>query len=160
MRHLIAFAVALLLAVPAAAQNRTGNAIDRVVGEVGQILFDAAERAIIETYYGRTATVVVQEDAGSKQWKREHKQGKDKGRGLPPGLAKKGGNLPPGLQRQLQRNGKLPPGLAKRDLPNDLETRLPPVKDGCERVIAGPDVVLIHAATGIVLDILRDVVTR
>jgi hypothetical protein len=158
MRHLIAFALALLLAVPAAAQNRTGNAIDRVVGEVGQILFDAAERAIIETYYGRTATVVVQEDTGARQGKQKH--GKDKGRGLPPGLAKKGGNLPPGLQRQLERNGKLPPGLAKRDLPNDLETRLPPVKDGCERVIAGPDVVLIHAATGIVLDILRDVVTR
>ena len=158
MRHLIAFAVALLLAVPAVAQNRTGNAIDRVVGEVGQILFDAAERAIIETYYGRTATVILQEDTSAKQGK--HKQGKDKGRGLPPGLAKKGGNLPPGLQRQLERNGKLPPGLAKRDLPNDLETRLPPVKDGCEHVIAGPDVVLIHAATGIVLDILRDVVTR
>jgi hypothetical protein len=31
-------------------------------------------------------------------------------RGLPPGLAKRGGNLPPGLQKHLDKNGKLPPG--------------------------------------------------
>src|SRR5439155_4435576 len=34
--------------------------------------------------------------------------------GLPPGLAKRGGNLPPGLEKQLVRNGTLPPGLEKR----------------------------------------------
>jgi Ni/Co efflux regulator RcnB len=164
MRHLITLVFALLLAMPAAAQTRTGDTMQRVIGEVGQILFDAAERAIIERYYGRTATVILEEDTSDRQGKRDYKQGKkkdkDKGRRMPPGLAKKGGNLPPGLQRQLERNGRLPPGLAKRDLPTDLETQLPPAKPGCERVIAGADVVLIHAATGVVLDILRDVVTR
>ena len=30
-------------------------------------------------------------------------------KGLPPGLAKRGGNLPPGLQRKLERDGQLPP---------------------------------------------------
>ena len=34
--------------------------------------------------------------------------------GLPPGLAKRGGNLPPGLEKQLRRNGQLPPGLQKK----------------------------------------------
>ena len=160
MRHLMIIATALLLALPASAQAQTGTTMQRVMGEIGQVLFDAAEKAIIERYYGRTATAVVQEESGSKQWTREHKQGKGKEGRMPPGLAKRGGDLPPGLQRQLERNGKLPPGLAKRDLPGDLDTRLPPAKPGCERVIAGADVVLIHAATGVVLDILRDVVTR
>ena len=30
-------------------------------------------------------------------------------KGLPPGLAKRGGNLPPGLQKHLDKNGTLPP---------------------------------------------------
>jgi uncharacterized protein UPF0150 len=54
-------------------------------------------------------------------------------RGLPPGLAKRGGNLPPGLEKQLLRNGPLPPGLQKRlePLPFELERRLPPLLPGC-----------------------------
>ena len=35
-------------------------------------------------------------------------------KGLPHGLAKRGGKLPPGLQKQLDKNGRLPPGLQKR----------------------------------------------
>ncbi len=34
--------------------------------------------------------------------------------GLPPGLAKRGGNLPPGLQKHLMERGQLPPGLQKK----------------------------------------------
>ena len=47
--------------------------------------------------------------------------------GLPPGLAKRGGQLPPGLQQHLQRPGTLPPGLQTRlqPLPTALELRLP-----------------------------------
>ena len=43
-------------------------------------------------------------------------------KGLPPGLAKRGGKLPPGLQKHLDKNGTLPPGLQKRlePLPHDL----------------------------------------
>ena len=49
-------------------------------------------------------------------------------KGLPPGLAKRGGKLPPGLQKHLEKNGTLPPGLQKRlePLPQDLEARLTP----------------------------------
>ena len=59
------------------------------------------------------------------------------GRGLPPGLAKRGGHLPPGLERQLQRNGTLPPGLQKRvePFPVELEQQLPRLPSGYSRVI-------------------------
>jgi hypothetical protein len=36
------------------------------------------------------------------------------GQGLPPGLAKRGGQLPPGLQKHLWKHGSLPPGLQKK----------------------------------------------
>jgi hypothetical protein len=59
------------------------------------------------------------------------------GRGLPPGLAKRGGRLPPGLERQLQRNGTLPPGLQKRvqPFPAELTEQLPSLPSGYSRVI-------------------------
>ena len=37
--------------------------------------------------------------------------------GLPPGLAKRGGNLPPGLQKHLWKTGHLPRGLEKKARP-------------------------------------------
>jgi hypothetical protein len=37
----------------------------------------------------------------------------DRGRNLPPGLAKRD-QLPPGLERQLRVRGTLPPGSARR----------------------------------------------
>jgi len=59
--------------------------------------------------------------------------------GLPPGLAKRGGDLPPGLEKQIKKNGQLPPGLEKKitPFPTDLEHRLPPLESGCRRVIYG-----------------------
>jgi hypothetical protein len=83
-----------------------------------------------------------------------------KTKGLPPGLAKRGGNLPPGLQKHLQRNGTLPPGLQKRlePFPNDLESRLPHVPDIWSRVILGRDVLLIDRRTNRILDIIENVI--
>jgi hypothetical protein len=59
------------------------------------------------------------------------------GRGLPPGLAKRGGNLPPGLEKHLRRNGTLPPGLQKRvqPFPVELTRQLPPLPSGYSRVV-------------------------
>jgi len=59
------------------------------------------------------------------------------GRGLPPGLAKRGGQLPPGLEKHLQRNGTLPPGLQKRvqPFPAELTQQLPTLPSGYSRVI-------------------------
>ncbi|MBT5267069.1 MAG: hypothetical protein HOL85_19690 [Rhodospirillaceae bacterium] len=94
--------------------------------------------------------------AGKKD-KKAKKDKKGKKKGLPPGLAKKK-QLPPGLQRQYEKNDKLPPGLAKRDLPEDLTSKLPPPPAGTQRVVVDNDVVLIEQATGKVLDILFDAV--
>jgi hypothetical protein len=102
--------------------------------------FLAEERRIIEQYYRR-----------GKKTKRK---------GLPPGLAKRGGNLPPGLQKQLEKNGKLPPGLQKRlePLPVDLDRRLPRLPGYWERVIVERDVILIDRRTNRILDIIEDVI--
>ena len=80
-------------------------------------------------------------------------------RGLPPGLAKRGGNLPPGLEKQLVRNGTLPPGLEKRlePLPVELERQLPPLAAGCgcRRGVVGTNVLLIRTRDHFVLDVLH-----
>ena len=102
--------------------------------------FSAEERRIIEDYY--------------------HKGKKSKQKGLPPGLAKRGGNLPPGLQKKLDRDGKLPPGLQKRlePLPVDLDHRLPRLPEYWERVILERDIVLIDRRSNRILDIIENVV--
>jgi hypothetical protein len=81
-------------------------------------------------------------------------------KGLPPGLAKRGGKLPPGLQKQLDKNGRLPPGLQKRlePLPADLDRRLPGLPELWERVILERDVILIDRRTNRILDIIENVI--
>ena len=102
--------------------------------------FSADERRIIEEFY--------------------HQGKKAKKKGLPPGLAKRGGNLPPGLQKKLDRDGKLPPGLQKRlePLPVDLDRRLPRLPEYYERVILERDIVLIDRRSNRILDIIEDVI--
>ena len=81
-------------------------------------------------------------------------------KGLPPGLAKRGGKLPPGLQKHLEKNGTLPPGLQKRlqPLPTDLDGRLPRLPDYWERVILGNDVILLDRRSNRILDIIENVI--
>jgi hypothetical protein len=102
--------------------------------------FSAEERRIIEEYY--------------------HQGSKSKKKGLPPGLAKRGGDLPPGLQKKLDRDGRLPPGLQKRlePLPVDLDRRLPRLPDKWERMTLEHDVILIDRRTERILDIIENVV--
>lgn len=91
----------------------------------------------------------------------------DKGKGnsnnkskqMPPGLAKRD-QLPPGLAKQLAEKGRLPPGIAKRDLPADLASKLPQRPQTQEVTIVDNDVVLADKATGVILDVLKDVVTN
>ena len=168
---------------------RNAPSTGTVVGEeIGRILFNVVERKAIEEFYGHIPSglggEVIKEvistattgqysstqqdddnDDGRKGKKHKKNKGKNKGKNrgknkkMPKGLAKRK-SLPPGLQKQLDRNGSLPPGLAKRNLPTDLSRDLPPARQGTERVIAGNDVVLIHQATGVVLDILKNIVTK
>jgi len=85
---------------------------------------------------------------------------KDKGKRLPPGLAKRGGNLPPGLQKHLEKNGQLPPGLQKRlePLPVDLDGRLPRLPEYWERVVLERDVILLDRRSNRILDIIENIV--
>jgi len=64
--------------------------------------------------------------------------------------------LPPGIAKKIARGGTLPPGIAKRYLPQNLLVQLPP-RPGYQWVVVDNDVVLIVAATGLIADILSDV---
>jgi len=70
-----------------------------------------------------------------------------------PGSAKP---LPPGIAKKIARGGMLPPGIAKRYLPQNLLVQLPP-RPGYQWVVVDNDVVLVVAATGLIADILADV---
>lgn len=80
--------------------------------------------------------------------------------GLPPGLAKRGGNLPPGLERQLERNGTLPPGLQKKlqPCPVELERQLPSLPPDYRRGVIGAHVVVLNRNTNVIVDIFKNVV--
>ena len=64
--------------------------------------------------------------------------------------------LPPGIRMNLARGKPLPPGIAKKVAPAALRRDLP-IDDGYELVEVGPDVLLVEAATDLVVDIVRDV---
>jgi hypothetical protein len=66
--------------------------------------------------------------------------------------------LPPGIARNLARGKALPPGIAKQVLPGDLAGRLPPVRDGYERVVVDGKVLLVDVATRIIHDVLTDII--
>ena len=106
----------------------------------------------------RPAHFLPEERRAIEDYYRQAKKGKAKG--LPPGLAKRGGNLPPGLQKHLEKNGQLPPGLQKRlePLPVDLDRRLPRLPDYWERVVLERDVILIDRRTNRILDIIENVI--
>lgn len=98
-------------------------------------------------------------DKKNKGYDDEGKHGNGASKGLPPGLAKRS-SLPPGLQKQYDKNGRLPHGLAKRDLPNDLRSKLPRRDENQNVVEIGNDVVLIDTATGIILDTIFNVLNN
>lgn len=176
---LIALGFAGLVLVPgfdAHAQDEVITADPRV-----ERVFRRTEKCLIEEFFrsgGKlpdSETVARCAAQGTETVRRDHPEDRDRHHGdrkksksarhdrqsdgdLPPGLAKRDGDLPPGLQKQLERTGRLPPGLEKRRLPDDLEAALPPLEDGTDRHVVGRDVVLIETATGVILDILRDVV--
>lgn len=85
-----------------------------------------------------------------RAWYREH--------GHEGGHRKGRRSLPPGIAKNLQRGKPLPPGIAKQVLPSGLAERLPPVREGYERVIVDGKVLLIDVATQIIHDVLVDVI--
>ena len=136
---------------------------------VGEIVIDEAARRILHDYYQRNANAWVaahpddddRDQGGGNKNKHKNKKHENEGnqgtqgrKNLPPGIAKKG-TLPPGLAKQLVRNGHLPPGLEYRNLPPDLVVQLPRLAPEYRYIIADDRVMLIRAATNVILDILQ-----
>lgn len=63
--------------------------------------------------------------------------------------------LPPGIRMNLSRGKALPPGIAKK-MPPGLVAGLP-YRNGYRYVLAGNDVLLVAIATGIIVDVLHDI---
>ncbi|MBT8769071.1 anti-virulence regulator CigR family protein [Metapseudomonas boanensis] len=63
--------------------------------------------------------------------------------------------LPPGIQKNLARGKPLPPGIAKK-LDGRLLGRLPHY-EGYDWMQAGTDLILVTVATGIIYEVLHDV---
>ncbi len=110
-------------------------------------VFSAVEKKIIEDFFGEQAADAVSRTKKDKT--KKNKNAKNKG---------KSGELPPGLRKHIEKHGTLPPGLAKKELPPGLAKRLGSTRSGLERLIVGDDVVLVEAATGVVLDIIKHIV--
>ena len=161
MRLFIVAAIALLPygLQPAAAQTPTRTTAGIITSQdiVTGIISEIERRTIARYYQGDEYDDGYDyDDPGQGHGKKKAKKGKGKNKGLPPGLAKRD-QLPPGLAKQLDERGALPPGLAKRDLPSDLESTLPR-RIGERFYIVDENVVLVQQATGVVLDIIGNVV--
>ena len=141
----------MIAVVATAALPTRAGADDLSATQVATIVLTAVEKRIIGDYYQHQYTAWVEtESPGNGKGKGKNKHGNGN---LPPGLAKKG-TLPPGLAKQLARNGTLPPGLAKRALPHDLLVQLPPRPVGYQLVLVDDRVMLIQAATNVIMDVL------
>lgn len=131
-------ACTLAVGMAAAQGNGKGKGHNKHQDDQGgvQYGFGPHDREVISTYYSN------------------HTQG------LPPGLAKRGGNLPPGLEKQLERNGTLPPGLQKKlePCPVELERQLPPIPADYRRVVIGAHIMVVNRNTNVIVDIFKDVV--
>jgi hypothetical protein len=66
-------------------------------------------------------------------------------------------SLPPGIRKRLARGKPLPPGIAKRPVPRVLRSSIR-LRSGYELIEIGLDVILVEVATGVVQDLVRDVV--
>jgi hypothetical protein len=144
-------ALPLLLAIRSASAGQPGQngASGTQSVDVGDIFIGELEKRIIRDYYQRHLVVWQESPEG-----RDYKKHKNKHKGLPPGIAKKG-TLPPGIAKQLARNRQLPPGLDYQPLPGDLIVQLPPLQPGYRYTIVDDKVLLVQAASNLILDALE-----
>lgn len=146
MRYLILSMISLLLFNTAPV--RADDVATAVVREGVKASFDELERQMIYKYFGEHTSYREEYNYDrDRDRDYEKKGGKDKKKGLPPGIKMK-----------LERGGTMPPGIAKRYLPDDLDHQLPPPPHGYERTIVGNDVLLVEIDTGKIADIVTDAV--
>ncbi len=158
-QFLMAFCATVFLVAahgPGSAQNSSGMT---QANEAVSNVLSGIEQSLIRKYFRNQANL-EQDDGddapGRGKGKRKGKgkaKGKNKSKKTPPGLAKREGGLPPGLAKR----DTLPPGLQGRGLPNDLQGQLPNRGLAQEIQLVGNDAVLVEKATGVILDILRNV---
>jgi hypothetical protein len=144
-----------VLTVGSALMLPIGLRADKVLADspsVGDIFIGELEKRLIASYYQRHL-VAYQQSPEWQEYSKSKGKKKHKHKGLPPGLAKKG-KMPPGIAKQLARNNQLPPGLEYRQLPHDLIVQLPPLQPGHRYVIADNRVMLIQAASNLILDVM------
>lgn len=65
--------------------------------------------------------------------------------------------LPPGMRKRLELGKALPPGIAKRFPPDALRSRVGVPRE-YDLIEVGLDVLLVEVATGIIHDVLMDVI--
>lgn len=99
------------------------------------VVFSSGEISIIQNWYREHRTTS----------RRGHGKGKPKG-------------LPPGIAKNLARGKPLPPGIAKQYLPAGLQSVLPRLPDGYERIIVDGKVLIVEIATHLIHDVLMDAI--
>ena len=124
-RYLLFALIVLMLGACASYTSTSGRVVIKDDTGVADIRIDDRDRTYIHDYY------------------RSNK-------GLPPGLAKRGGKLPPGLAKRDQ----LPPGLQGDPLPYELEQKLSRLPSSYVRVRVGQDIVLMDRNTRVVFDVV------
>lgn len=133
MYRYVLFALMVLMLGGCATYGATsGRVVIKDDDSVVDVRISDHDRSLIEHYY-----------------KKSYKNRK----GLPPGLAKRGGNLPPGLAKR----DKLPPGLQGDPLPYELERQLTKLSTSYVRVRVGQDIVLMDRKTRVVFDVVYDI---
>ena len=130
-RHWTVLSVCLLLL-----SNFSAQAADFGV----HVVFSQGEIETIRAYY-REATSNVRNP-----------------RGMGGGRGRSAGGLPPGIAKNLERGKRMPPGIAKQYLPAGLREALPEPRDGYERLVLAGKVLLVEAATQIIVDVISDVI--
>ncbi len=123
------------------------------------------DRAAIEDYYRRhreSDREYRRHRDDDEHYDEDEDRGRGHGRGMPPGLAKRGGDLPPGLAMRhslppgLARNDRLPEDVQYEPLPRDLERRLPPLPSrDYIRVRVGTDLLILNKKTRVVIDMVQ-----
>lgn len=107
-----------------------------------------------------TITGSVRIEIGSRDRETITKYYKAHPAGLPPGLAKRGGDLPPGLDKQLKRNGSLPPGLQKKlePVPATLTRQIARPPSGYNWFVLGAHVVIMNKERNLIGDVALNIV--
>lgn len=111
--------------------NNQGSTAEVQTGKAIAAVITAVERSLISGYLTRNRASLPSAFANAKP-------------------------LPPGIANKIARGGSMPPGIAKKSLPNNLLAQLP-VRSGQQWIVAGTDIVLIEAATNLIVDVLKKV---